>query len=391
MKKTAIYLLACLFLALNACKTEDDVVFVAQEVDGLAFTNNFSTEYILTPATSGNLGERFTWESADFGEPTNVTYNLEKSYASDFSDPSLINSTTGNELSITIGDMLGYAAELGLDSDPTTAEPNTGQVFVRLSASIGTNGGNEAFSEVQTLTLVLAETQVNEVNCDLDQVWLVGAAVTFAGWGWETPNKIVCNGDGVYAGNIYFNNEGDANFRFFTVETDWASGRNYPYYADAGYTIDPLFEDAQDGDNNFKFLGTSGLYFLQIDDINKTITLGEPTPLGDCELDQLWIVGAGVPDAGWGWDSPIQTMCDGEGVYSGFVNFSNEGDANFRFFTVATDWASGRNFLYYADAGYTIDSRFIDAEDGDNNFKFIGDSGAYFLTVDDVNKIISIE
>ena len=128
------------------------------------------------------------------------------------------------------------------------------------------------------MTLVLPEGQAQAV-CELDQLWMVGAAVTFAGWGWDTPNKIDCTGNQVYSGNIYLNNDGDANFRFFTVETDWGSGRNFPYYADAGYTIDPLFEDAMDGDNNFKFLGTSGLWFLEIDDINKTITLGEPSPL----------------------------------------------------------------------------------------------------------------
>ncbi|RMA58829.1 SusE domain-containing protein [Ulvibacter antarcticus] len=392
MKKIGILVLILVTaFCYNACKTEDDVVFVAQDASGINFTNNFSSEYILTPATAGNLGERFTWDDADFGQPTNVSYELQKSNSSDFSDFTIINTSTGNELSITIGDMLGYAGTLGLDADPATPEPNSGSIFVRLMASLGTNGGNGVFSEVKELILVLPEAVGNEINCDLDQLWLVGAGVPFAGWGWETPNKISCTGNGVYSGNITFSNEGDANFRFFTVETDWGSGRNYTFYVDEGYTIDSNFEDALDGDNNFKFVGDSGLHYLEVDTINKTITLGEPQALGDCELEQLWIVGAGVPDAGWGWDSPVQTMCDGEGVYSGFVNFTSDGDANFRFFTVETDWGSGRNFPYYADAGYTIDAVFENAGDGDNNFKFVGTTGAYYLTVDDINKIISVE
>ena len=38
------------------------------------------TEYVLTPATSGNIGERFTWNSIDVGVPTNLSYDLEKIY-----------------------------------------------------------------------------------------------------------------------------------------------------------------------------------------------------------------------------------------------------------------------------------------------------------------------
>ena len=33
------------------------------------------------------------------------------------------------------------------------------------------------------------------------------------------------------------------------------------------------FEDAMDGDNNFRFIGTTGQYYTTIDTVNKTITL----------------------------------------------------------------------------------------------------------------------
>ncbi|NND26863.1 MAG: hypothetical protein HKO00_12645, partial [Flavobacteriaceae bacterium] len=179
--------------------------------------------------------------------------------------------------------------------------------------------------------------------------------------------------------------------RFFTVETDWGSGQNYPFYVDAGYTIDANFEDAGDGDNNFAFVGTSGLYYLEIDTINKTITLDAPTAIGTCEVDVMYGVGAGLPTAGWDWATPVQLVCNSDGVWSGYAEFTSDGDANFRWFTVETDWGSGRNYPWYVDAGYTIDANFEDAGDGDNNFKFIGTSGVYWVTIDDVNKVISIE
>ena len=67
-------------LSFNACEMDDDVVFKASSDDSIAFTNTFLTEYVLTPATSGNIGERFTWNSIDVGVPTNLSYDLEKIY-----------------------------------------------------------------------------------------------------------------------------------------------------------------------------------------------------------------------------------------------------------------------------------------------------------------------
>ena len=61
--------------------------------------------------------------------------------------------------------------------------------------------------------------------------------------------------------------------RFFTVRDDWGSGRNYPFYETEGYTIDANFENANDGDSNFRFVGTPGTYTLYMDTIAKTITL----------------------------------------------------------------------------------------------------------------------
>lgn len=393
MKKLSILgLFIFALLSFNSCETEDDVVFIANQAD-FAFTNTFSAQYILTPIAAQNLGERFTWNAPDVGVPTNITYQLQKSTIGDFSDAVAVGATTNNEIAITIGDMLIYAAQAGLDNDPSTDNPNTGEVSFRVRSVVG-DSSLETFSNVAVLTLVLPEiTDTAPAVCDNDQLFLVGAGVKFAGWSWDTPQVINCSGNNVYTGNVAFTNnvDGDGNFRFFTTATDWGSGTNFPFYANDGYTIDSRFEDAEDGDNNFLFTGTSGLYFLTIDAINKTITLSDPTPTGDCDLDQLWAVGAGLPDAGWSWDTPIQFMCEGNNVYQGWVNISPENDGNFRFFNTATDWGSGTNYPGFISQGYTIDNRFQDAEDGDNNFQFIGTAGQYFLKIDTVNRTITLD
>lgn len=394
MKKLSILgLFIFALISFNSCETEDDVVFTTDNSGDLSFTNNFSAEYLLTPQTAGNLAERFTWNDAAVDVPTNITYQLQKSITGDFSDAETIGATTGNEISITIGDMLSYAAQLGLDADPNTPAPNTGDVFFRLKSFVG-DGSLENFGTAQALTLVMLEvTDTQAAVCDLDQYFMVGAAVKFTGWDWATPQKAVCTGTNVYTVNVDLVNnvDGDGNFRFFTTETDWGSGINYPGFIAEGYTIDPMFEDAQDGDNNFLFTGPSGKYFLTIDALNKTITLDDPTPQGNCDLDQMWAVGAGLTDAGWSWDTPVQLMCEGDGVYSGWVNYLAEGDANFRFFTTATDWGSGLNYPHFEGEGYTIDANFENAEDGDSNFRFIGTSGQYYTTIDTLNKTITLE
>ena len=396
MKLKNLKFIAVLVIALvgfNSCEDNSNLTYTAQPTGEFAFSNSFSSEYVLTPAASGNLGERFTWDNADFGIPTNIIYELQRSITGDFSDMEIVGTTSDNEYAVTIGDLLKYANEAGLDNDPATTEIlNTGNVYFRLRASAGTDSSTEMLTASQILTLILPEDTGSDAPiCDFDQLWAVGAGLPDAGWEWTTPVKLPCTGNGVYSWNVNLQNNGgaDNNFRFFTSEGDWSTGQNFPYYFNEGYTIDANFEDAADGDNNFAFVGTTGYYNLQIDTVNKTIILDDAQPTGNCDFDQLWLVGAGVPDAGWDWATPVRLLCTGEGVYSGNVNFANDA---FRFFTSEGDWDTGQNYPYYKDTeGYTIDANFEDAADGDNNFKFIGTAGVYLLTVDTVAKTITIE
>ena len=143
MKKlTIIGLLMLAFIGFNSCSEDDDLVFttVAPE-EGVVFTSTFLPEYVLTPQTAGNLAERFTWSDAYFNVPTPVTYELQKSLYRTFDDENIIVGTTGgNELGVSVGQMLGYAVEAGLDNDPETEAPNSGQVYFRVRAYVGLDG-----------------------------------------------------------------------------------------------------------------------------------------------------------------------------------------------------------------------------------------------------------
>ncbi|NOY48388.1 MAG: hypothetical protein GXO84_09395 [Chlorobi bacterium] len=380
MKKiTILVLLIITSLGYYSCEDEDNLKFIAKSPEALAFTNSFLDEYVLTPVTAGNLGERFTWNDADFDVPTVVNYDLEKSILGDFTDAEVVGTTTENELAVTIGNLLS-STDAGLDNDPNSQEPNIGDVYFRIRAYVG-NSGPDAFSPVQTLTLVLPEDLGTGGGPNCPSIWVVGAGAVDAGWGWGTPIEFLCTDD-VYKANITLVND---TFRFFLTEGDWGSGQNYPFYANDGYTIDSNLEDAMDGDNNFRFIGTPGEYSLIVDTINKTIMLGAPE-IGPGNCDPIWVVGAGAVDAGWGWGTPIEFSCT-DSVYRANINLVNDA---FRFFLTEGDWGSGQNYPFYANDGYTIDVNLEDAMDGDNNFRFIGTPGYYLLTVDTVNKTITL-
>ncbi len=99
-----------------------------------------------------------------------------------------------------------------------------------------------------------------------------------------------------------------------------------------------------------------------------------------------YAVGAGIPSAGWGWDTPLGLSCD-EGVLTAKTDLINDA---FRFFTVSGDWNSGRNYPYYTGLGYKIVSVLENAGDGDSNFRFTGTPGSYRIKIDENQKFISL-
>ena len=98
-----------------------------------------------------------------------------------------------------------------------------------------------------------------------------------------------------------------------------------------------------------------------------------------------------IANNGWDWSNPTIIECEGDNTISGEVNLDASGVANFRFFTTPTDWGSGLNYSYFENLGYAIDPLLVNAEDGDSNFKFIGESGVYNITLDMNLKTITLE
>ncbi|MCK8479361.1 SusE domain-containing protein [Psychroserpens algicola] len=344
------------------------------EAEPVITTPDSSFSLVLLETTPNDEAISVTWEDPDFGENSSVDVIYEVQFAEAGTDFASAVTETATDMSFSSTHELFNETVLNAG----LAAEEAGSLDIRVKATIEMDAGNmERFSEAVTITVTPYSVELAPI------LYVVGAGAADAGWSWDTPVELPLQGT-KYSGNINLVNDA---FRFFTVNNDWGSGLNYPYYESVGYTIDSNLANAMDGDSNFQFVGTPGEYFIEIDTDAKTITLGPPVVGPNCNFDQLWLVGAGIVDAGWSWDTPVALPCTGNGTYSGNVALTNDA---FRFFSVNNDWGTGTNYPTYEGNGYTIDSNFNNAMDGDSNFFFNGTPGTYFLTVDDINKTITL-
>lgn len=382
MKKLILIGIAIVALvSLNSCDEENSPIFIAQpEVVGIEFTNSFADNYLLSEATKGNVADRFVWESADFGVPTNVTYELQGSIDASFNNFDVVGSTSEKNIPITVAKLLEYAKALGLDNDPSTTQAdgspnNKGQVYFRIKANAGTTDAIQVVSPVQSITITWIEAVAAGDSCP--SLFAVGGGLTDIGWNFAASGELFCENN-VLTAKLKFNKE---NFRFFPESGDWDVSYGYNYYVNEGYVIDELLVAANDGDDNFLFDGDDGIYTLTIDDTGKTIVL---TP-----SNSLWTVGGAVP-GGWNFDAvnSIEFIENTPNIWSASITLSND---MFRFFQTFDKWDTNNNYQAYYDAGFTIDANLVNDGSGDANFEFVGTPGTYVLTINAIDKTITLQ
>ncbi len=279
MKKLSILgLFIFALISFNSCETEDDVVFTTQEPEGFVFTNSTSDSYILSQGTSSNLGERFTWGNADFGTPTNVTYELQSSISGDFTDANTVSSTTSNEIAMSIGDMMAIATEAGLDADPDSPAPNTGSFSVRLRAFPGDGNGADAFSNTLVLNVELLESTGSGGSGIMPSSWgIVGSG--YNDWG-------NAGADGVF----YTTDQSDVYVAYATLIDGAIKFRENNAW-DNNFGDDGADGSLEAGGADINV--TAGIYKITLDIANSSYTME----------DYSWgVVGSGYND--WGNAGP---------------------------------------------------------------------------------------
>ena len=314
--------------------------------------------------------EEFTWSASDYGVGVPVKYTLQVDSDDTFETPFILASDlSGTTASVTVGEVNSASLTLGL-------EPfEEGDLSIRV---IGVVVGAEVDT---TVSEVIVRTVIPYVT-EFEPIYMVGAAV--GGWDWAEAKEVYGTGPSEYSSIAFFDASGDANFRFFEAFENWDVSWNYTFF---GAGADPLFEDAGDGDNNLRFIGTTGYYRVTVNLKDQTVVMED---MGT-EAPTLYMVGSGVPEAGWDWATPVQLEWIKDGLFevtTEFVERTATEETAFRFFTINGDWNSGLNYPHYQMNEYDIDSKLVDAMDGDNNFALAAPSGTYKIVVNDIEKTI---
>ena len=296
------------FVGFTSCEHDDDVVFTAQpDPEGIVFVNSTAESYTLTSTTANNIAERFVWSEVDFDAPTTVTYELQGSSSSDFSSFDIIGTTGENNLGVTVSQLMSLATEAGLDNDPTTEDmPNTGDIYFRVRAYAGTDGGNglNATSEVMSLRVMLPEAAEEGGAEELPKIYVTGnfgAASGYASdWSPEAgvPLAASAMGNTDYEGFIYMNVDAP-QYKFLPQNTGWDGDYGDAGSEDGAYTGELL----QDGEVNAGTPdGTGGYFLVKANTESLTYSLTETN----------WgIIGNATPT---GWDSDTDMTYDAENM-----------------------------------------------------------------------------
>lgn len=300
MKKISLLLLAFVAMTgLNSCTSDDDVVFIAQpDPEGISFTNTFIESYILTNATATNVAERFVWNIVDFDVPTNITYELQGSVDPEFESFDVLGTTSSNNLAVTARQLLSLAEDAGLDNDPNTEAPNSGQLYFRIRAFAGNDGGNplNVSSEVKSITVVLPEDVEGEEP--LKNLYLVGSA-TPTGWdNTANSNNYPLFRDAENPDLYYYTGRlvggTDMFWKLVEVKGQWAP----QYGGENGNLIYRAVE--ADPDPAAIAVSSTGYYTITVNIDELTYTVAPYDASGAATYASIGILGDATPD---GWDA----------------------------------------------------------------------------------------
>lgn len=364
MKKILIFfpilLIAVFFMG---CEKEGENVVIKENIAANVLSPMPETSYTLLMDSSATVTGTFEWTKVDFGFPAKITYTVQL-------------DTTGNEFA--------NAVDLITVSSVLSADIIEGELNKILLAA--------GFQPDKTVTLqfrvkAVVNPKVAPVYSVPIEVIMTPYAVIFppifmcgaATGGWVMPDKAVSvrsSAPNVYQTIAYF---GPANetFRFFKAP-DWgAQAWNFPFFTGS---VSALFENANDGDKNLRFLGTPGYYKITVNMTDKSVAMESvPEP-------KMFMTGAAV--GGWDWSTNyVQMTWKSDGIFEATTDFINGGA--FRFFA-QKDWGpTSYNYPYFA-AG-SVSPLFVNANDGDKNFSFTGTTGVFKITLNMLTLTVTMQ
>jgi len=281
MKKIFNFLfLSLLIITVISCDNEDqEQLIVSANGSGAITAPASGSIYILNPEENQlNTILTLTWNPADYGVPTEVTYIVEFAKSgTDFADPFLAGSTTNTYLSWNISELNGAAVTAGLA--PFVED----EIDIRITSTIGSASSTPQISELITI-------KVTPFTTDLPRIAVPG---NHQDWDPPTAQQLASSAFGQtdYEGYVWLDGgykflAPDQTGGFFWGNTDWGDDGTF-----TGLLID------KDGEDNCN-ADVADFYFVKADTDGLTYSA---TPVN-------WgIIGAATPT---GWDSDSDLVYD---------------------------------------------------------------------------------
>ena len=213
--------LSIFIMAFTSCDNEDmEQLTIAPNGSGIITAPQTGSAYILNPEENQlNTILTLTWNPADYGVPTEISYKIEFAMAgTSFAEPFLAGSTTNTYLSWTIGEFNGAAVTAGL------APFVEGELDIRITSSVGSLSSSPQLSDMITIKVTPFTTALPKI------------AVPGNHQGWDPPTAPLLAASGFgetdYEGYIWLDGgykfvAPDATGGFFWGNTDWADDGSF--------------------------------------------------------------------------------------------------------------------------------------------------------------------
>ncbi len=284
-----------------------------------------------------------------------------------------INVVAEYKVELSLGENKKTLSVTGSDLTKTFSSDELNTLLVGLGATpeVATEVKVRAVIMLGNVTVYSKEKMfsVTTYSTTFPPIYMTGEAV--GAWDWNSDKIVPSSKPNVYSTLAHF--EKGKAFRLFK-QRDWGpTSYNYPYFSE----VTDLLENANDGDKNFKVVGETGWYRITVDMKNKTVTMKTvKEPL-------MFMTGAAL--GGWDWtDNFVKMNFIQEGIWTATTEFAK--GETFRFFA-QEGWGDSYNYPYFEK----VSDAFVNAEDGDKNFRFVKESGTYTITLNLNDKEVSLQ
>jgi starch-binding outer membrane protein SusE/F len=327
-----------LITGLVSCEDEQDLLFVTPEASFEILSPASGEGTVLNADTPLNPGLSLTWDEANYGTtPTSINYVVEIDKTGDeFDTPLVLTSTTNTFVTITSDALNSAVSSVGLT--PFTQ----GSIDVRISASVGTTGGEQVYSTVINYL-------VTPYSTELPMLAIPG---NHQGWNPPTAPRIASSAFGQtdYEGYIWL----DGGFKF--VAPDAAGNYNWGNtdYGDDGSFSGVLVETGESD-----CTATMGYYRVRAN-----------TTAGSWSADSVnWgMIGSATPT---GWDSDTDLIYNATTMKLEISSIALVPGA-FKF-RGNNDWGNGFDLGTINADGYLVDGGDLTFDGAAGNYKVILD------------------